>query len=108
MQEIIKKLDSLDSYDVSADRIKHYRVDKMKDLYVVDAIREGQETFKSFNMAKYSKIVFGMFGGMETCITLECSNDKARIIIDRFGKDITLIPVDENHRSRQSRLSNTE
>lgn len=52
MQKIIKKLDSLDSYDVSADRIKHYRVDKMKDLYIVDAIREGQETFKSFNMAK--------------------------------------------------------
>ena len=105
MQEIIKKLDS---YDVSADRIKHYRVDKTKDLYVVDVIRKGQETFKSFNMAKYSKIVFGMFGGMEICITLECNNDKARIIIDRFGKDITLIPVDENHRSGQSRLSNTE
>ena len=55
MQEIIKKLDSLDSldsYDVSADRIKHYRVDKMKGLYVVDAIHEEQETFKSFNMAK--------------------------------------------------------
>ena len=49
MQEIIKKLDS---YDVSADRIRHYRVDKMKDLYVVDAVHEGQETFKSFNMAK--------------------------------------------------------
>ena len=31
-----------------------------------------------------------------------------RIIIDRFGKDITLIPVDENHRSRQSCLSNAE
>nr|WP_314930919.1 WYL domain-containing protein [Shuttleworthia satelles] len=85
------------AYDAEADRIKHYRVDKMKDLSVVDAMREGQETFKSFNMAKYSKIVFGMFGGEETCITLECSNDKAGIIIDRFGKDITLIPIDENH-----------
>ena len=59
-------------------------------------------------MAKYSKIVFGMFGGMETCITLECSNDKAKIIIDHLDKDITLIPVDENHRSGQSRLSNAE
>ena len=68
----------------------------MKDLRVVEARREGQEAFKGFNMAKYSKAVFGMFGGEETCVTLECSNDKAGIIIDRFGKDVTLIPIDEN------------
>jgi predicted DNA-binding transcriptional regulator YafY len=84
------------AYDAEADKIKHYRVDKMKDLRVVEARREGQEAFKSFNMAKYSKAVFGMFGGEETCVTLECSNEKAGIIIDRFGKDVTLIPIDEN------------
>lgn len=49
MQEIIKKLES---YDISADRIKHYHVDKTKYPNVVDAVHEGQETFKSFNMAK--------------------------------------------------------
>ena len=84
------------AYDAEADKIKHYRVDKMKDLRVVEARREGQEAFKGFNMAKYSKAVFGMFGGEETCVTLECSNEKAGIIIDRFGKDVTLIPIDEN------------
>lgn len=84
------------AYDAEADKIKHYRVDKMKDLSVVEAKREGQEAFRGFNMAKYSKAVFGMFGGEETCVTLECSNDKAGIIIDRFGKDVTLIPIDEN------------
>ncbi len=84
------------AYDSEADKIKHYRVDKMKDLDVVEFKREGQEVFKNFDMAKYSKAVFGMFGGEEACVTLECSNDKAGIIIDRFGKDVTLIPKDEN------------
>jgi predicted DNA-binding transcriptional regulator YafY len=84
------------AYDSEADKIKHYRVDKMKDLDVVEFKRKGQKAFKNFDMAKYSKAVFGMFGGEETCVTLECSNNKAGIIIDRFGKDVTLIPKDEN------------
>jgi predicted DNA-binding transcriptional regulator YafY len=84
------------AYDSEADKIKHYRVDKMKDLDVVEFKREGQKAFKNFDMAKYSKAVFGMFGGEETSVTLECSNNKAGIIIDRFGKDVTLIPKDEN------------
>lgn len=84
------------AYDPAVDDIRHYRVDKMKDLNISEVRREGQEAFKNFDMAKYSKAVFGMFGEEKTCVTLECSNDKAGIIIDRFGKDVTLIPKDEN------------
>lgn len=84
------------AYDSEADKIKHYRVDKLKDLDVVEVKREGQKAFKNFDMAKYSKAVFGMFGGEEACVTLECCNDKVGIIIDRFGMDVTRIPKDEN------------
>lgn len=84
------------AYDSEADKIKHYRVDKLKDLDVVEVKREGQKAFKNFDMAKYSKAVFGMFGGEEACVTLECYNDKVGIIIDRFGMDVTRIPKDEN------------
>ncbi len=84
------------AYDAEERKIKHYRVDKMKDLSIVPLKREGQAAFKNFDMAKYTKTLFGMFGGEETKVTLECSNDKAGIIIDRFGKDIHLIPKDEN------------
>ena len=85
------------AYDAKTDLIKHYRVDKMKDLNVIDEKRLGQEAFKNFDMARYSKAVFGMYGGEETCVTLECENDKAGIIIDRFGKDLTLFPSDKDH-----------
>ena len=85
------------AYDAKADLIKHYRVDKMKDLNVIDEKRLGQEAFKNFDMARYSKAVFGMYGGEETCVTLECENDKAGIIIDRFGKDLTLFPSNKDH-----------
>ena len=85
------------AYDAKADLIKHYRVDKMKDLNIIDEKRLGQQAFKDFDMARYSKAVFGMYGGEETCVTLECENDKAGIIIDRFGKDLTLFPSDQSH-----------
>ena len=85
------------AYDAASDQIKHYRVDKMKDLAVSDEKRLGQKAFQNFDMAAYSKTVFGMYGGTETCVTLECTNDKAGVIIDRFGTDITLYPSDKNH-----------
>lgn len=77
--------------------VKHFRVDKMKNLTVTEQTREGQEVFKEFNMAKYAKSVFGMFSGEETRVTLECRNDMAGVIIDRFGSDVTLFPQGDEH-----------
>ena len=38
-----------------------------------------------------------MFSGEETAVTLEAANSMAGILIDRFGKDIFIVPIDENH-----------
>ena len=38
-----------------------------------------------------------MFGGKETKVTIEADNDKVGILIDRFGKDIMLFPIDKDH-----------
>ena len=38
-----------------------------------------------------------MFGGEETAVTLEGENRMVGVLIDRFGKDILLVPTDENH-----------
>lgn len=84
------------AYDSEASCIKHYRVDKMKDLSVSEQPRKGQTDFRRFNVAKYSKSVFGMYGGEETLVTLECRNDLAGVIIDRFGKDVTRFPKGED------------
>ncbi len=50
-------------YDSADEKIKHYRVDKMVKLSVTEERREGREAFQDFNTAKYSKSIFGMFGG---------------------------------------------
>ena len=79
------------------EKIKHYRVDKMLNIDIVDCKREGQKAFKSFDMPRYSKSLFGMFSGEQTSVTLEGTNDMAGVLIDRFGKDIMLHPIDEEH-----------
>ncbi|MBQ6545164.1 MAG: WYL domain-containing protein [Lachnospiraceae bacterium] len=84
-------------YDASDGKIKHYRVDKMLRITVVNERREGREQFKAFDLPRYSASLFGMYAGEETRVTIEAENDKAGILIDRFGKDIFIMPVDDTH-----------
>ena len=52
---------------------------------------------KAFNMPRYTKSLFGMFGGEEVKVTLEAENGMVVILLDRFGKDIPVKPVDADH-----------
>ena len=84
-------------YDSDAKQIKHYRVDKMLHIKMTEEDREGKEHFKKLDMADYAKKSFGMFGGREQQVKLLVHNSLAGVMIDRFGKDIMLIPVDDDH-----------
>lgn len=82
------------AYDSEDDMIRHYRVDKMLKISVTSEKREGQKRFKEFDMPRYTRSLFGMFGGEEKPVTIEADNSMAGIMIDRFGKDISLVPAD--------------
>lgn len=84
-------------FDSDAQIIKHYRVDKMLHIQMVNESREGKEHFKKLDMADYAKKSFGMFGGKEQTVKLLVRNNMAGVIIDRFGKDVMMVPVDEDH-----------
>lgn len=80
------------AYDASENGIRHYRVDKMLRIRILDERREGETLFDRFDTAVYSKKVFGMFGGEEKNVTLRCENRLAGVVIDRFGKDVARLP----------------
>ncbi len=84
-------------YDSDAEMIKHYRVDKMLHIKLSNESREGKEHFKKLDMADYAKKSFGMFGGKEQTVKLLVKNSLAGVIIDRFGKNVMLIPADDEH-----------
>ena len=84
-------------YDSDAGKIKHYRVDKMLHINKSEEAREGKEHFKKLDMAVYAKKSFGMYGGEESTVKLHMENRLAGVIIDRFGKDIMMFPIDKDH-----------
>ncbi|WP_287478183.1 helix-turn-helix transcriptional regulator [Anaerostipes sp.] len=83
------------AYDEHADMLKHYRVDKMKDTSLLQEQRLGEEKFHNFDLAAFSKKMFGMYGGRDEEVTLLCHRQLTGVILDRFGQDAMLIPEGE-------------
>ena len=80
------------AYDSEDEIIRHFRIDKMLKITATERKREGKSVFKDFDMPKYTKSVFGMFRGETKKITIHADNSMAGVMIDRFGKDISMIP----------------
>lgn len=83
------------AFDEEAGIIKHYRVDKMKNITITDEKRVGRNDFKEFNLAEYAKMNFGMFGGDKTDVRIEFREDMVGVMLDRFGTDIPIMETDK-------------
>ena len=79
-------------YDEKESKIKYFRVDKIMKIDLVEKKRNGRAEFKDFDLGVFSKKTFGMFSGKETKVTLRCADAFAGVIIDRFGKEVMLLP----------------
>lgn len=79
------------AFDSAAQTIKHYRVDKMEKISLLEEQRDGGAQFDAFNPARYAKSVFSMFGGEEAEVTLSVDNALVGVIVDRFGSDVYIV-----------------
>ena len=75
--------------------IRHFRVDKMVNITATGDPRKGRDMFHEDEYTR--KSVFGMFGGEVTSVILEAENRMAGVIIDRFGVETPMRPIDRNH-----------
>lgn len=79
------------AFDNKEERIKHFRVDKMSNITgLAGQVRKGCEEFSKIDIAEYTNNTFGMFGGDTSVVTLLLPDNLIGIIIDRFGKEITV------------------
>ncbi len=85
------------AFDTDAERIKHFRVDKMTDIQISSHQRDGLEHFENVDVAVYSKKMFSMYSGEEETVRIEFTNRLVGVVIDRFGKDIAVVQSDEDH-----------
>lgn len=84
------------AYDCSAGKDKHFRVDKMISAEVTDEKAEHDSDTK-FDVAVYVREHFGMFSGEQRVVTVIFPNSLIGVVIDRFGKDVTIIKRDDEH-----------
>ena len=85
------------AYDPETGICKHFRVDKMTHIAVRDEPRDGKEVFGLLNMSAYTKRNFSMFAGKEQLVTLRCDNSMIGVIMDRFGRSVSVTKQDDAH-----------
>ena len=83
------------AYDDDSRTARHYRVDKISSPKRTDQKRDGAELFNDFDIAAYTNKSFGMYKGDEITVELQCQNELAGVIIDRFGEDVPFTNLTE-------------
>lgn len=78
-------------------KIRTYRIDRMKDLKILDEPREGEKIFSDIDLTTYTRRTFGMYGGTKEKVTMRFVNPLLDTVVDRFGTDVIYMKVDNNH-----------
>ena len=58
-------------------------------------VRKGAESFERFDIAEYANRTFGMFGGETETVTLRLPESMIGIVLDRFGREISIRKLEE-------------
>ena len=80
------------AYDKEADKLKHFRVDKMEDISVEEARADSTKAVDKFDLAVYTKQVFGMYGGETVSVKLRFDDSLIGVVIDRFSDRVFIQP----------------
>ena len=83
----------LAAFDSGDGIMKHYRVDKMGKVKLLNEPREGMEQFSKVDLADYTNRTFGMYGGEEEIVTMQFPNRLIGVVLDRFGREADIRPV---------------
>jgi predicted DNA-binding transcriptional regulator YafY len=79
----------------------HYRIDRMHDINIQeDGRRNLEEVMKMggiLNTSSYMKKTFRMYGGDTTTVEIRFSYDLINVVIDRFGEEALIRPMDDEH-----------
>lgn len=77
------------AWSLADEEFRHYRVDKMAEITITSIPRAKEHLA---DMASYAQKHFGMFAGREGMVRLQCRDELAGIVLDRFGQDTILVP----------------
>ena len=79
--------------------IHHYRIDRMRNVSLLEEEREGQEIFDAVDIRTYNQRLFGMYGGQKKYVTIRFLFLLLDTMVERFGSNAQYQMVDERHYS---------
>lgn len=79
--------------------LTHFRVDRMSDIKITEEACEKVENVmgENFSVGEYSRKLFSMYSGESSRVEILCENKVMNSVIDRFGKDVFVLKVDDEH-----------
>ena len=80
------------AYDAASDKLKHFRVDKMEDIKVEELRADSAKAVDKFDLAAYTKQVFGMYGGELVNVKLRFDDSLVGVVVDRFSDKVFISP----------------
>ncbi|HPE95204.1 MAG TPA: WYL domain-containing protein, partial [Bacillota bacterium] len=73
------------AYEDDAKKLKHYRVDRMTDVKVLEDKIIMPAEYCNIDMVLYQRMMFDMFGGDEETVVIEFDRELISVVVDRFG-----------------------
>jgi len=83
------------AYNAEHNELRNYRVDRMDNVTVSEESGDKFDKHK-FNITEHIKGMFGMFGGDVVRAKLAFDNSFVNVVLDYFGKDVTITPKDDD------------
>ena len=83
------------AYDALRQDYRHYRVDRMADLTVLDSPRFPLP--RDFDLGRYVRKIFDMYGGASVTVRLRLHRSLINPAMDRFGSDAHIRPDGPDH-----------
>ena len=75
--------------------VSSFRADRIVDPVITDERAEKKP--EDFDIDDYSRRIFEMFDGEPTMVKLECRNDFAKYIVDRFGINLETVQTSDDY-----------
>lgn len=82
-------------YAYDGKKFRYFRVDRMEGI--TRPLLENREGKGEYKGVSQKAKVFGMYAGKEYPVRMRFRNEIADAVIDQFGRDIMMIPVDGEH-----------
>lgn len=78
-------------------KVKNFRIDRMVKVNATATPRIGTELFTPDDLALYRSSSFNMYSGKVEYVTMRFRNNMMNTVIDKFGKQLVVRPVDKDH-----------